>query len=304
MPDGLTPRCAAESLARGEALAGTASRVQRWLAIEQPGAWGVEALVESELDREVATALDASARTHGVRALLVRRPGDRRRGAHRRVFLAHSGVERWWIEQLDLTAHDPTALLDIDLGSLAFGDPPGLGEPGPLSLHLVCTNGRHDPCCADLGRPVVRSLLAARAPDVWESSHVGGDRFAANIVCLPEGVYYGRVEPRGAARLLAEHRAGLLDLAHYRGRSCHQPLVQAAELFARDHLGERRIEGMSVLGTEAASDGAVAVGVQQRGGETVEVVVRRERAAAVHLTCRASEEGRPWIYRLVGVRSA
>jgi hypothetical protein len=305
MADKLTLRCATESLARDEPLVGTASRVQRWLVIEQPGAWGSDALAESELDRQVGAVVAASARSHRVRALLARRPGDRRRDGDRRVFLAHSGVERWWIEQLDIPADRPSALLDIDLGSTAFPDPPGIGEPGPLAVHLVCTNGKHDPCCADLGRPVARALAAARAPDVWECSHVGGDRFAANIVCLPEGVYYGRVEPDEAAHLLAEHRAGLIDLAHYRGRSCLPPLVQAADLFARQHLGERRIDGISVLATEPGPEGTVAVLMQQRGGDAVEVVVRRERVAvAVQLTCHVPDMSRPWCYRLVEVRAA
>jgi hypothetical protein len=305
MADKLTLRCATESAARGEPLIGTASRIQRWLIVEQPGAWGKNAVTESGLHRQVAAALDETARRHRVRVLLARRPGDRRRGGDRRVFLAHSGRERWWIEQLDLPGDRAAALLDIDLGLLAFPEPPGIGEPGPTSIHLVCTNGRHDPCCADLGRPVIRALVAARAPDVWECSHVGGDRFAANIVCLPEGVYYGRVEPENAAGLLVVHRAGLIDLAHYRGRSCLPPLAQAADLFARAHLGERRIDGLSILSVEQRSDGAVEVLVQQRGGETVDVTVRRERTpVAMQLTCHVPDLSRPWSYRVVDVRAA
>jgi hypothetical protein len=302
-------RCAPASLERAEPLVGTASRVQRWLLVEQPGAWGPDPPVDSGLDREVASALVASARRHRVRVLLVRRPGDRRREGDHRVFLAHSGAERRWIEQLTVRAGRTRDLLGIDLGVLAFPEPPGLGEPGPASLDLVCTNGRHDPCCADFGRPVVRALLAAGSPDVWESSHVGGDRFAANIVCLPDGVYYGRVEPDDAARLVADHRAGILDLACYRGRSCHPPLVQAADLFAREHLGERRFEGLTVVSTERHDDGTVTVLVQQRPGHeregaTLEVRVRRERAPAVQLTCHAGEPDEPWSYQLVDVRPA
>jgi (2Fe-2S) ferredoxin len=303
--DKLTLRCATESAARGEPLVGTASRVQRWLVVEQPGAWGRDAVAESELDGRVAAALQDTARRHRVRLLLARRAGDRRRDGHRRVFLAHSGRESWWIEQLDLPRDRPEALLDIDLGALAFPEPPGIGDPGPAALNLVCTNGKHDPCCADLGRPVVRALVAAEARDVWESSHVGGDRFAANLVCLPEGVYYGRVEPGEAADLVAAHRAGHIDLEHYRGRSCLPPLVQAADLFARRHLDERRIDGLSLLSTEARADDTVAVLVQQRGGETLEVVVRRERAPEpLQLTCHVPDRSRPWHYRLVEVRAA
>ncbi len=305
MAEGTAVRCAAESLARGEPLIATASRVQRWLIVEQPGAWGSDALARSQLDRDVATALAVEADRHRVRVLLVRRPARRRPPEARRVFLAHSGAERWWIEQLDLPADEPARLAAIDLGVLAFPEPPGVGEPGPPSIHLVCTNGRHDPCCADLGRPVVRALAAARAPEVWESSHVGGDRFAANIVCLPQGVYYGRVEPPAAAALVAEHRAGRVDLGHYRGRSCLPPPVQAADLFAREHLDERRIDGLTVLSTEHGAGGTIVVLVQQRGGDAHEVVVRRERAPTpVQLTCKAPEPGRPWAYRRVDVRPA
>jgi hypothetical protein len=304
MAEPLGLRCATESSARNEPQIGTASRIQRWLVIEQPGAWGAEALHESELSRAVGRELEASARRHRVRVLLARRPGERRRDGERQVFLAHTGPERTWIEQLRMPMADPAALLGIDLGVLAFPEPPGLGDLGPLGLHLVCTNGRHDPCCADLGRPVVRALAEARSPDVWESSHVGGDRFAANVVCLPEGVYYGRVEPARAPRMLAEHRAGLLDLDHYRGRSCYAPLVQVGEYFARLHLGERRLDGLGVLSAEPGPEGTVAVLVQPRHGDTMEVIVRRERAAPAQLTCHVHEDSTPWRYELVEVRAA
>jgi len=304
MADALALRCATESLARAEPLLGTASRIQRWMVVEQPGAWGRDAALESGLDKDVAAALHAEARRHRVRLLLARRPGDRRRDGDRRVFLSHSGRERYWIEQLDLPGDRPEALLDIDLGALAFPEPPGIGEPGPPGLHLVCTNGKHDPCCADLGRPVVRALVEAEAADVWEVSHIGGDRFAANIVCLPDGVYYGRVTPNEAPRLLADHRAGTIDLDRYRGRSCLPPLVQAADAYARQHLGERRLDGLILVSAEAGNHDTVAVLLQQRGGVAVEVVVRRERAAAaVQLTCHVPEPSRPWTYPLVEVRA-
>jgi hypothetical protein len=297
-------RCAPESLAGSEPLIATASRVQRWMIVEQPGAWGIDALAESKLDPDTAAALAEAARAHGVRVLLARRRANQRRlGPARTVFLAHSGAESWWLEQVDVDAADPKALLRIDLGTLAFPEPPGAGVPGPPSLHLVCTNGRHDPCCADFGRPVMRALADAGAPDAWECSHVGGDRFAANVVCLPEGIYYGRVEPERAAGLVADYRERLLDLDRYRGRSCYGPLVQAAEAFGRSYLGERRLDAMSVLANEQRPGRSVAVHLQQRDGATLEVVVARDRSESlVQMTCRGSP-GLPWHYRLVGIGS-
>ena len=233
-------RCATESLARDEPLVGTASRVQRWLVVEQPGAWGARPSSTATSPAEVAAPLVAHARSHRVRVLLARRPGDMRHDGDRRVFLAHTGAERRWIEQLVVPAARPERLLDIDLGPLAFPDPPGLGEPGPAGLALVCTNGRHDPCCADKGRPVVRALAAAGVPDVWESSHVGGDRFAANVVCLPDGVYYGRVEPDEAAGAAGRAPGRARSTSAATGAAAtYPPLVQAAEASTPgEHLGE------------------------------------------------------------------
>jgi len=69
---------------------------------------------------------------------------------------------------------------------------------------------------------------------VWQSSHIGGDRFAGNLVCLPEGLYYGRVDRETAGTVLDEHLGSRIDLEHYRGRSCYGFPVQAAERFVRE----------------------------------------------------------------------
>jgi hypothetical protein len=291
----LTSRCAAESRGRDEPLHGTASRVRRWVLVEQPGAWGREALTESRLDELVGQQLRSVSRRLGVRVLLVRLP-QRETSAEGtgRVYLAHTGPERSWIEQLDVA--DAGEIPRLDLGALASEEPPGIGSPGPEMVTLVCTNGKHDPCCADLGRPVVRALQAAAAPDVWESSHVGGDRFAANVVCLPLGVYFGRVEPDGAEAMLAELRAGRIDLDHYRGRSCFPPLVQSAEVFARRELDEPGVDALRVVASEPG-EGALAVRLSHQSGSTVEVVVARERTDEVPLTCHGGP-GRPWRYVL------
>lgn len=304
MADSRPSRCAPAALARDEPLVGTASRVRYWLVVEQWGPWGADALLESRLPAAVATALAASAGRHRVRVLLARRPGDRRHEGDRRVFLAHTGADGSWIEHLDVPPGQLDDLAALDLAAVARAEPPGIGAPGPDGLVLVCTNGRHDPCCADHGRPVVRALAAAGVDDVWECSHVGGDRFAANVVVLPDGTYYGRVDPATAADLVAAHRSGHLTLERYRGRSHLSPVAQAADLFARRHLDETRLDGLTVRSSTAGEDGTTTVVVEQRGGATVEVVVASDRRDdPVRLTCHADREGRPWAYRLVEVRA-
>jgi hypothetical protein len=290
-------RCAVASRAAAEPIHGTASRVRRWLVVEQPGPWGREALTESRLDAEIGLTLRSAGRRLGVRALLVRRPGWRSApDGPRRVYLAHTGARSSWIEQVDID--DPHQLVELDLAALSSPEPPGIGRPGPPSVHLVCTNGRHDACCADFGRPVIRALDEADAPEVWESSHVGGDRFAANVVCLPLGVYFGRVEPEEAASLVEGFGRGLLDLDRYRGRSCFPPLVQSAELFARRELGERRLDGLVLDGSQRLGDDRLDAIFTVADGRRARVRVAREAGDETHLTCTAAAPARPWRYLL------
>jgi hypothetical protein len=72
-------------------------------------------------------------------------------------------------------------------------------------LALVCTNGRRDLCCARFGTPVY-NYLKNEEPGfpglrAWQSTHMGGHRFAANLLWLPQGVLYGRVDALSAAEI-------------------------------------------------------------------------------------------------------
>jgi len=289
-------RCAADSAERGERIHGTASRVRRWVVIEQPGPWGRDALLESRLDPTIGRTLKAKGRDHGVRVLLARRSGWDAAGASARCFLAHSGRDRSWMEALDVRS--PAQLLGLDWALLAGNDPPGLGDPVTEPLYLVCTNGKHDACCADFGRPVVRALAEAGV-EAWESSHVGGDRFAANVVCLPDGVYFGRVDPATAADLIKDYEADEIRLDHYRGRSCYSPLVQSAELFARHDTGVRQVYGLTLVEHRHVDPDHVDATFRTPDGADVAIAVERVRGAAVTLTCTADEQHEPWEYRRI-----
>ncbi len=294
----------------------TASRVRSWLLIEQPGAWGRDALLESGLDVGVARELLVRCRRAGVRPILIRRPPRARLAVvpglgHRRCYLAHSGIRRSWLESLDV--RDPTALLDLDLASLASDSAPGLGVTVPGPLLLVCTNGRHDRCCSDLGRPLARALVAASSPgmggsDVWECSHIGGDRFAANLVCLPEGVYFGRVGAEEGPEVADDYRRGELSLDHYRGRSSYPPLVQAADLFVRRAIGCTGLDALRLAGVEAVGEDEAEVSFVTAPGAVspVEVptgwrarVERRRSSQPFVLTCRSNHSSLPWEYHLL-----
>src|SRR5579871_3089463 len=55
---------------------------------------------------------------------------------------------------------------------------------GAEPMFLVCVHAVRDGCCGRLGNPVA-SALSRRHPELtWETTHIGGHRLAANLVCL------------------------------------------------------------------------------------------------------------------------
>ena len=228
-------RCATASLGRVDDLAGTASTVRAFLLLEHPGPWGADVLRDSRLPDGLGDRLAAAARAAKVRVLFVRRHGRRPATEGTRVFVAYADPLAPWAETALLTG--PGAVLDVDLAALGAGRSPGLA-PYDDSLLCVCTHGRHDTCCAERGRPVASAVAAAHPDQAWEVSHIGGDRFAANLLVLPHGLYYGALDPSAAVAVSGSHLTGHLDLDHLRGRSGLSMPVQAAELALRRQLGE------------------------------------------------------------------
>lgn len=289
--------CAARSRERGEPLLGTASTVRRWILVEQPGAWGHDALLESDLPVEVGRQVRAAGHRLGARPVLVRRPGVRApaqpRG--REAFLVTADPTAPVVRRVTFT--HPEELVEVVgvAGERGFA---AVGDEGPDRLVLVCTHGRHDTCCAVEGRPVA-AALASVLGEVWECSHVGGDRFAANVVVLPEGIYHGRIGVGDVAAFARDLDADQLDLDHVRGRSQHPFPVQAAEILLRRQLGLRGLEDVRVVDHAGASEANVRVRLQA-GAQAWDVEVAVDHDPEGHrLTCRAHRANHPPRYRLV-----
>ncbi len=292
--------CTEAALARGEPLCGTASLVRRWILLEQPGPWGRDAVHESRLSKQTAAALQLRANELNARLVLIRRYG-RSSGGVRECFVACTASPAPWVESFFL--HAPEDLLDIDLGPLRLCE--RVGGRAVTRLYLVCTNGRHDACCAEFGRPLAAELNRARPEQTWECSHIGGDRFAANLLCFPHGIYYGRVGRHEGLEVVEAYERGLVDLDHYRGRAGLPFHVQAAEYFVRRHTHLLGTEDLTVLGQEAVADRRVRVTFAGRNGAafTAETVVSRDEQGQL-LTCRAERRLHPPRYELVGVETS
>ena len=181
-------------------------------------------------------------------------------------------------------------------------DPAGHASADPILL--VCTHGRRDACCAQRGWPVVAALTESFPDWSWQCSHVGGDRFAANLVVLPHGLYYGRLTPSLALDVVRRHLDGRVTTDVLRGRSCFAPAVQAAQHYAREALEVDTINGLSPLGLERQGDGAVAVLLAGDDGELSVVVEARESEPIPRLTCSATGATSMLVWALRTITSA
>ena len=277
-------RCSALAEQLGEPMIGTADHRERWLLVEDRSAWGEKA-VRDVLDAE----LEAAAKGRGTRLLLVRRrEGDPAADAVRRVFLVDTATGRMAVRTVTET-DELAGLLDMDLDD--FGAP--LSDP----IFLVCTNGKRDACCALRGRALMQALAAHHAERVWECTHLGGHRFAGNLVCLPDGIVYGRVGPADGPRLADAYLDGRVDPELMRGRSAWPPPAQVADQWLRRQL---RLDVLAAVGlVEASNDGDDAtVILATTDGERHHVRLTRVAAEPARpISCRADADERPmhWV---------
>lgn len=275
-------RCSAASARDAEPLAGTAPTETRWLFVELAAPWGRKALAEARLPGDVVAHLQAWEAEPGHRVQLVRRHGGRTDGGTQ-VFAATLGgaLGAGPATVTGTVLEDVSDLLSLDLDDL----PPYAGP-----LWFVCTNGRRDLCCAEIGRPVT-AALAERWPDAtWETTHLGGHRFAGTLLALPSGVTLGRLDAESAVAACAGLEAGAVALEVSRGVAGHPGAVQAADLHLRRTLG---LAGLDEVSLVAADDTTVTLGA---GGSTYALEVAATPVPPRRQSCAdlATKPGVAW----------
>ena len=277
---------------------GTAPPQTRVLLVHQPGPWGPRGLLESRCDPAVARRIDSAAANAGMRLQAIRRPGKHEVGMP-------AGGYRVGIADTRLGAASVTWWYADDLaemaGELEAGWPRRpAAEVDRAPLYLVCAHGRHDPCCALRGRPVVQALERARPGRVWETTHLGGDRFAANLLVLPTGELYGRVPAAVAPDLTDRIDAGDVVPGLMRGRIGLSPIAQAALIYAHERLAIVKRDALTVKAVQLVdAELALAEVVAPQGIFIVTVAVETNPAA--QLTCRGPEGVRAREYRGVAI---
>lgn len=249
-------RCSDLSREAGESLAATATAAENWLLVEVRGGWSrdvgkSEALSEAARDA-VSVWLEATPRS---RLLFVRRPS--RTVGPVVAFVVHAPESGGTVRRLELAGLDDLAAVDLARD----------GEVTNAPLVLVCCHGSRDACCALRGTAVFGELARGLADEqLWMSSHQGGHRFAANVIVLPSAVQLGRIEPTEAMPVVTGVLEGRIALGRYRGRTCHEPVVQAADRAVRTSMGIEGIGDLRLMGSSGST-------VRLRGADGAEHVV-------------------------------
>jgi hypothetical protein len=225
-----------------------------------------------------------------MRVAAIRKHGRRPDTPRWRWFVAHSrpGEEALYSGEVG----DPGEYLDVALD----------GSDGRLCTDpvvAVCAHGKHDQCCAVRGRSACKAIADAYPDFTWECSHLGGDRFAATMLVLPEGLCYGRVDSTDSAGLVRRYLDGRLDNRFLRGRTSLPHAVQAAQYFAREEYGDDRIAGLAPLTVERG-EGRTRV-VLTAEPAPIEVILTEEMSDPLLSQCHARVAGEVRIFRLASI---
>jgi hypothetical protein len=207
-----------------------------WMLIEHPGPWPHEPS-EAELPR-VLQPVVAEAVKLGIRVQLIRRPGSR--GAGDGVLAGWTAGSQPWLRR-----GSAGAVGGLDLNELAAGNVVAFGSAVTEPVFLVCAHAQRNACCARFGGPLAQALTARYPGQVFQTTHVGGHRFAANLVILPHGLYYGPVGLAEATAAIGAYERGAVAPGRYRGRAGQPRPTQQAEHVVLTRTGSLRVAALA-----------------------------------------------------------
>ncbi|WP_137151828.1 sucrase ferredoxin [Devosia sp. FKR38] len=267
--------CTDIARACGEPLAGTGALAERHLFLRWPkGKWRRPRYEAADLEPAVRAAMiDAIAHDNYV------------------GLFANDGPELELVSFPDGVrilprdaAHAAELIADWGRGTPLPGTPVG------RRIILCCTDAKTDACCARYGFGIYKTL-AEQAPalglDVLQVTHIGGCHFAPSVIVMPERRRYGRLTTEMVPAFLAAIAGDRLYLPAYKGDPGLGEMEQAADIAARQWLGDvdRLADTSRIASVAFGGPGKAEVLVDCNG---IMVSVRlTSKVFAVHGSCRS-----------------
>ncbi|MBP5972956.1 sucrase ferredoxin [Brasilonema sp. CT11] len=226
--------CCVVSKANGEDPIGSAPTYEHWLAMEMGLPWTEKRLQENPVLQSVIAVIEKLIVEHRIKIrgqLLVpdreySRPGYTRLLYDRRpaklfakfekyeFIIPDSEVGSFVMALLETLLQSPTVLPDWEQYQQ---------QSSHIRELMLCTDGNVDVACARFGYPIYRKLRSEFATAssgklrVWRCSHFGGHQFVPTLIDLPNGHYWGHLQPE-ILELLVWHNGSVTGLyPFYRG---------------------------------------------------------------------------------------
>jgi hypothetical protein len=201
--------CSVQSLLSPETLEGSAvGNIKRWILVEYRKAWPTRPKLDNlSLDERAKTLVEMALSKEGSRMQLIRHANSTDQG---RIFLFEDGL-------IFIATSQTKQLIPAEMKRYT--------EP----MVLVCTHGLRDRCCGVLGGKIYVQAKEFAPKWVWQSSHLGGHRFAPTLLALPQGMLYGRVSSEDIEPLLGSLEAKVpFSVEKLRGVPAWPQAAQAA----------------------------------------------------------------------------
>lgn len=301
--------CSTYSAQAGEPLPGTAPQGQVWFLLEYNGTWESKAFEASLIAEQVKDwVLAALAQIPGSKLLLIRTGSSGRAAGLHRV-APHPFDEGQSLTFYAAIAHETYPilyrfrlysyedLLDIDLRGLSKALSIYDARKTEEKLYLVCTHGRRDRCCARAGTLIYEAICSKSAREgaaesIWQCSHVGGHRFAANLVCFPHGIFYGRVDLEDVDGILSSYGRGHYYPKKGRGRSCFPGPAQAGEVYLRQYTNLTDLNAFGPVQTTRLDEALwkVRFQIQAEQKHYELLIAKRNTGKTIYPSCSSPEE--------------
>jgi hypothetical protein len=270
--------CSQLSRQAGEQLFGTAvANIKTWLLLEYNRPWQAKATDDNELPTAVQSWLREQIEAVGnARLQFIRQLKSQ---ATLSFFVALPENGRLYRFELDKYED----LFALDAAAIVAGAASYDSFQWSLPLYLVCTNGKRDRCCALWGAAFFRAMQPLAGTAVWQTTHLGGHRFAPTMLTLPDGLMYGRLSVERATNFLAALQQGEIVLDNYRGRAQYEPVIQAADYFLRQETGETAIPAFRYISHQNGNGSQWRIHFIASDGTVHEVAVEAETTVPENL---------------------
>lgn len=304
LPNVQSTFCSSRSRDAGENLFGTASSYGVYLAVEFNAQWtpdkdaGFLAKTFHGADRERWNTFWSA--LPEPRLQIIRQRGHSTNEDGITVYVAIPHEVNPLLYKFELESY--STLLDLPMPKLLTGDIEYHNYLIDEPLYLVCTHANYDPCCARHGLPIYKAFSeAVSTSTVWQSTHLGGHRFAGTGLILPHGIYYGRIDRDDVPTIIEAYHEGRLIPEYYRGRACYDEVEQTAEYYLRRESGNMYLEAFRRLESNKTGEFEWEVRFEELGKDIIHTVRLASQLSdwAIPMSCSKEEvESRP-VYTLV-----